>query len=230
MSVAQNEQDGARRFVVTLWVDEGRQTSIRSCEVQSSSFRSRISFTDENDMHHVLHARLATKIARYLDEVLSGTRIMVVPDLVVDLPNLAFRGMHMLATAMENGMQQVIVRFGRFIGRLEAAFKDQSLMFNIQTSHISQTALDILTDIAMPLFNLSRVRVENPDDIETKQKLEHALTTLRDKSYELEFYVEMLKRFAALDQPDDPALAELSVFDDPGTIPPPNLRLAVGSN
>lgn len=179
-----------RTLSITLNVKSANDIVVRSCEVLARGFRNRISFLETGALEDVLATRLASELRACLKSIPEGTRVLALPDFLVELPGLALSGVHIMITHAKDGMRSAIFRFTEFMGTINSAFLADIGFDEPYGTHSEKLAVSILQDICLPILNLSRT-FEKLDFQGNRQ----AAQAFQDRAREFEFQTELLKRF-----------------------------------
>ena len=179
-----------RTMTLNLILKGAGGISLRSCEVIGRGFRHRTSFQQVSAIDDVLVEDLAQAIRECLASLQDGTRVLSLPDFLVELPGLALAGAHVMIMEIKDGMRNAIFRFKEFLGSVDNAFRDEMGFHEPFANHAERLAINVLADICLPLLNLSRQLDFAPAGMRVGIPFE-----LRDRVQEFEFQTELLKRF-----------------------------------
>lgn len=179
-----------RTLTLSLNVTRTGPISLRSCEVIGKTFRNRISFQEQIPFEEVLVARLARAIRACLEQVPQGTRVLSLPEFVVELPGLALSGLHLMIMDANGGVRSAILRFKEFMGAINKAFKTEIGFHEPYPKHGEKLAINVLEDICMPILNLCR-----EFDAAGQGANPAAADRLADRALEFQFQTELLKRY-----------------------------------
>ncbi len=204
MSIVEGEQqveDGQRRFVVNIFAPEGKPVLVRSCEVQAARFRNRTSFTGTCGVEEVFEEKVAEGLRDCLARMTTDTKVLAMPEYVIETNGLILAGVHMMTTKAPDGMVSVILRFKLLIGGIQNAFHPDLKMDNPLADHQERLATLVLADIGLPLLNLCSTADEQ---LLSSAKLDQAFSRrIADRSHEIRFQIELVKRYVdALDRFD----------------------------
>ena len=179
-----------RRLTINLVISKKGNLDIRSCDVVSKAFRNRTTFPDFQDLDTVVDTTLAQALRDVLIGLPDGPQVISMPDFLVEIPGLVLSGVHLLVTDANNGIRSAIFRFKEFLGAVNAIFLENIGFDSCPVRHNEQLATQVLADVCLPLLNLCH---------QMDALLNHAplavANHLRDRTHELEFQTELLKRF-----------------------------------
>lgn len=189
------------RLLVTLYTDQGggdpqdlSDISVRSCELLGRGFKSRTSFNKNNGIDDVFHPDLATAITEQLKKVRDEV-VLSVPDFTISIPGLFLEGLQVLISSAEEATRQIVCRFKRVFGDLNAGFS-KSLGLHVQLAdEREQIATDTLADIALPILDICNFFSSVEDTGPATQKDRIVSERIKERSHEIRFSLELLKRF-----------------------------------
>ncbi|UWR22660.1 hypothetical protein [Sulfitobacter sp. S190] len=184
---------GQRRFVVNLFVKEGETAQVRSCEVQGDKFRNRTSFTGVCGLNDVFEEKVAEGLRQCMQKLSVETKVLSLPDYVIETRGLILAGAHMMSTYSMDGTIAVILRFKLMIGSVANAFVPALEIDPSTQDEQARLGTLVLSDISMPLLNLcsSMESGLTPDSFDT-----NALhRRLAERAHEIRFQIELVKRY-----------------------------------
>ncbi|MEM6341043.1 MAG: hypothetical protein AAF729_07825 [Pseudomonadota bacterium] len=192
-------EDGDRKLVLKLKRRLNGSLEVLACEVLASSLTNRTVFHRSMDIFDVLNDRLSQAITRQLDDVGEARQIIALPELLVELPGLTLASAHVVVSKLVDGAQNIIFRFMQFLGSLDAALKPQIGVGGNSASYAEKLATDVLGDIALPLLNICQQTSAAKDA--GQEDLKRAHDFLAKRAHEIEFQIELVKRFVAQSEP-----------------------------
>ncbi len=163
---------------------------MRSSEILGRGFRNRISFQQASDLDLVLAPKLAHAVRKSMASVPEGTKVLSLPDFLVELPGLVLSGVHILIMEAKNGVRNAIFRFKEFMGTLNSAFHTNVGLQESYTNHAERLATNVLADICLPLLNMCH-DLEYAQ-VDARSRLPNGFS---ERAREFEFQTELLKRF-----------------------------------
>jgi hypothetical protein len=179
-----------RTLTLNLTLKSAGGISLRSCEVIGRGFRHRTSFQQVSAIEDILVERLAQAIRASFANLPDGTRVLALPEFLVELPGLALSGAHVMIMEIKDGLRNAIFRFKEFLGSVDNAFQEEMGFHEPYANHAEKLAINVLADICLPLLNLSRQLDFASAGLRAGIPFE-----LRDRVQEFEFQTELLKRF-----------------------------------
>ena len=185
--------DGHRRFVVNLTERGADDIILKSCEVLSHSFRNRVSFSAQMRCSEIFHEQISTAIDECLQGLGEGHQVLSLPSLVVELPGLIMAGAHVIASAEEDGVRAIIVRFRISVGSMAHAFL-QDVGFGAGLEETTrELSAQVLSEIAMPLLNV--LAASDTGLVDSERAIGVLGQQLSERVHEIRFNIEMVKRF-----------------------------------
>ena len=189
-----------RRLTINLLVYENGLIDVQSCETSGDKFLNRTSFRGARSLSDVFVAELATAMRDCLDALPNGAHMLSVPDFIVEVPGLVLSGVRILASEIRDGARSVILRVKEFLGAFNRILKPKIGFEETLSTNTEKLALSALMDICMPIMNFARsaeLEMMDPDG--------RIRETLELKVQEFEFNAELLKRFIAVNRPQQEA-------------------------
>ena len=105
-----------RTMTLNLILKGAGGISLRSCEVIGRGFRHRTSFQQVSAIDDVLVEDLAQAIRECLASLPDGTRVLSLPDFLVELPGLALSGAHVMIMEIKATLKKPRPRVTTTIG------------------------------------------------------------------------------------------------------------------
>ena len=202
--------DGARRIVFKLERNEEGKVNVAACEILNKNFTNRTLFHGSSDIWEVLVDDLAAALVRLTDDLDENHSVVSLPDVCIELPGLTLSGLHVIVSDISNGTQKIMVRFQVFLGSLGAILRSKVGFSVPSPATHERVALDVLTDLALPLLDLARLSED--DFVGHEVAVYERQKKLAERASEITFYVELLKRFKA-DAPHVPQEAHIGYED-----------------
>lgn len=191
-----------RRLTINLMLYSDGLVDVKSCETSGDKFLNRTSFRGSRSLEDVFIEELASALRSCLKALPSGAHMLSVPEFLVELPGLALSSVRVLVSEPRNGVRSVIMRFKEFLGVVNRILRPKVGFDESLSSNTEKLALSALMDICLPIMNFARspeLRAMDPDG--------HIKEMLEMKVQEFEFNAELLKRFVAINQPQQEANA-----------------------
>ncbi|WP_375280502.1 hypothetical protein [Pseudooctadecabacter sp.] len=200
---------GSHRFVVNLIADADSVAEVRSCEVIGAHHRNRFSFPSRVTVDEVFVDEVAYGVSHCLAALSNTTEVVSLPSVTIEIPGLSLAKAHLITTRADDGSLGIILRFKMVLGGVNRAFRPElgiEASVSDQTSHMSAL---VLTDIVMPFLDLCTA-AEN-GGLDTSKGLDTFIDTLIERSQDVRFQAELIKRFvAAAAEADAPKKAKIT--------------------
>ena len=177
------------RLVIKLNRRESGALDVLACEVLSEAFTNRTVFHGSTKLVDVLSDHVVDVIENALRGIGPQRQLISLPNLMVQLPNLVLAKAQILISEMVDGAQNVIFRFMGFLGTLDGVLKHKTSTGTVANLTAERMAVRVLDDLALPLLNLVRHETSG------SARNDRAHQNLSDNAHEIEFRVELLKRF-----------------------------------
>lgn len=204
---------GERRFNVNLVMSEGTGTvQVRSCEITDNALRNRTSFSEFCDLHSVFVSRFADFLETCLASLSGDKEAFVLPTTVIELPGLSLARLQIMVSAMADGCKSIRLGFQTVIGGINNVFQPNVRFNTTVGDQNAQMSAKVLSDIAMPLLNL--LSVKDSAAAKADGMMDVFLRKIADRSDELIFQIELLKRFVSQQEAQDLAMMPLAVQHD----------------
>lgn len=193
------EESPSRRFVVNLQVREKEAPQVRSCEVVSRTYRNRTTFQGVCDVEDVFEENVANGLRECLNKLSLDAEVVSLPDFFIETPGLILAGAHMMSSIAPDGMVAIILRFQLMIGGVACAFKSDIGVEKPLLNSKERIATLILSDISLPLLDICAAA--ETDLMSDANRLNNFAKKLAERSHEIRFQVELVKRYiAGMDQ------------------------------
>ena len=193
-SVSQGTND---IMVVYLTKAPSSETLVQHLEFVHQDYRNRYLFRNEKRLAEVFHEDLAKKLSNALDRFNPSTRALSLPEFEFRRDDLVIRGLWLFLNPDPSGVNKYMIRFRELSGALAGAFSINLSIGGGADTAQSQISLDILADIALPLFDIANsVAATSAETGESNPDLEERLRRLGERSHELMMQLSLLKRHA----------------------------------
>ena len=181
------------RFVINLKIPKGGPVQVRSCEVIGTQYRNRFTFPSRVTISDVFVDPVVRGVTTGLASLSNTTEVMSLPSLILEMPGLTLAKVHLVTSLADDGQLDVILRFKMVLGSVSRAFKTELGIEDAVPDYSAHMSAMVLTDIVMPLLDLCSVaEAEGRSDDATFDKF---MDTLADRSREVRFQAELIKRF-----------------------------------
>lgn len=194
VAIAQKTDDSHRsRFAITLMVSPSGDVTVRACEVINRLFRNRTSFGDNANLEEAFCPEFAEVLADLLDRLSGDSELIALPNFTFEVPRIALMRSQISATRSASGVLNVVVRFRYFVGAVNALFHDDIGLDCSIANEISLFSVDVLRDVVAPLLDICVASEFGSPEV--KEQLGEFGRKVSQRSHELRFQAELLKRF-----------------------------------
>lgn len=185
--------ESAWKLLVNLTMSADDRLEVRSCEIVSDSFRNRTSFHGKSHVQDVFVTEVADAINACISSLSFRTELVSLPNFTVEMPGLILSDASLICTETNDGNLNIIFRINRFVGGVNRLFLNRIGFEDPLSPMVSEISARVLSDIAVPLLDLCAIAQQDlgPED----GPLGAFGKKLRERSAELEFHIELIKRF-----------------------------------
>jgi len=138
---------------------------------------------------------------------------MSLPSMVLEMPGLTMAKVHLVSNLLDDGQMDVILRFKMVLGSVSCAFRSELGIEDSVADYSAHMSAMVLTDIVMPLLDLCSV-AENEGGSDAAL-FDHFMNTLSDRSREVRFQAELIKRFVSSASKPAPKMQRISTDQTP---------------
>lgn len=189
------QESRSRRFVVNLQVREQEGPQVRSCEVVSAEYRNRTTFQGSCGVDDVFEENVARGLRECLNALSLEAEVVSLPEFFIETPGLILAGAHIMSSIAPDGMVAIILRFQLMIGGVACAFKSDIGVDRPVLDTRERIATLVLSDISLPLLDLcAAAETDLMSDTDTLARFSRELA---ERSHEIRFQVELVKRYIA---------------------------------
>lgn len=186
-------ENAARRFVINVMSSSARDFEVRSCEITCDAFRNRTSFQSSISLDEVYKDEVAAGLKTCLRKLSGETEVVALPSFVLEIPGLTLAGAQMVATKTSDDVLHIIMRFRFFVGGINNVFRPKLGFDDALNDHAANLSVRVLSDLALPLLNICEAYKSSLIDVDVD--FADFIVGLSQRSQELRFQVELLKRF-----------------------------------
>ncbi len=186
---------GGNRFVINLIAADGAPAEVRSCEVIGPRHRNRFSFPTSVTVDGVFIDEVASGIFKCLASLSNKTEVISLPSVTIEIPGLTVAKAHLITTKGDDGSLAIILRFKMLLGGVNYAFRPELGIEDSVSDHSSHLSAAVLTDIVMPFLDLCSAAESG--SLTSSQGFDDFIDTLIDRSQDVRFQAELVKRFVA---------------------------------
>lgn len=186
-------------LTIRLKFDADRKTyRVENVEVHHPHCRNQLVFAGRNKIGDVFDRRLATYLSDILDQHPGDRMICTRQDEVVDLGDVVLGRLRLLITRSLDQGRTATVRFGYFVGDIQAAFCRDTYLPRTVSSHRDRLLVGALESICLPLLDIVESRADPPAGaIRAPQALSQRLDRIASARDELRFYSDLLVRYVS---------------------------------
>lgn len=210
-------------LVLTLLASPGQSPRVRAVELLGDGARMRMSFTRKQGLDDVLTPEAAETVRDIVSRAPNGTGVVVLPDVILRMKDLALGHARLIAAEDPEGARQFSIRFERVFGNLMSLFSaevDIAQALDMQSAGLARLAHD---SVFLPLYDFAEF-LENAHDASLfgdRARLYQHLSETRDRIRALEDYHDVLR--SLVDGEDNDAVTRLDA--SAADIPPPGTVL-----
>lgn len=188
-------QAGGHRFVVNLIAEGDGPAEVRSCEVIGAHHRNRFSFPSRVAIEDVFVDEIGAGVRNCLSSLSNTTEVVAMPSVSLEIPGLSLARAHLITTKADDGSLGIILRFKIVLGSVNLAFRPELGIEDSVSDHASHMSALVLTDIVMPFLDLCSAAEDG--SLTTTAGFDEFIDTLIDRSQDVRFQAELIKRFVA---------------------------------
>lgn len=145
------------------------------------------------DIDSIFVESIAAAVKECLSSIKMKNQVVSLPTFAVETPHLVLAKAHIMSSMRSNGESSIILRFNVFLGSHGAAFRPEIGVDRGIVGQVDHVSAAVLCEIAMPLLNLCLSQeIRATDDPAAMQAF---LDRLAVESHEIQFQVELIKRF-----------------------------------
>lgn len=198
MTQAKKSPDGDMDSVaIFLTGDHSTDPVVAHIEFRRDDYANRLTFRRERRLNEVFSAEFVNALRAVLDGFDRGASSRYLPECTVTLPNVILRRLKLMRVQDHGGDAFTVIRFERHFGDLNDLLLDDLSLGWRPHAPVDDVALEVLTDIAMPLLDLTE-RVGAPQglaEVDHNADLASRLAALNRTRAEILMNLDLLKRF-----------------------------------
>ena len=183
----------APRFVITMYANQDGDVEVRSCELVGDTFRNRTSFQTRSGLDDVFCETVAEGLRFCLSKLTMGNEVLSLPEFAIEAPGLTLGSARVLVSKPADGIVSIIVRFKFFLGGIDRIFRSSVGFDSAMRYYNEEIATSVLVDITLPILNICN-SVEM-GDLDDAARIESFVQKLAERTHEMRFQTELLKRF-----------------------------------
>lgn len=168
---------------------------VRSVEVVSEDQRVRFSWIEEHDPHSIFEPEFWQQLCPKVDQTVEQRGLMALPDFEIEGHGFAARCCRLLCVASENGVENIMVRFQKFVGNARKLFADACSIGHFSPEDSARLAAVTLETIYLPLRNLTHYLDEllNEAEQDWPEGFKTALSQFKTRMTDFQFDEDMTK-------------------------------------
>lgn len=143
------------KLVINLWKNPDGSVFTRSVEIVDEVSRVRFSFNNNQTIEDVFKKPAVQALMDVLQDALSKRGMLSMPDLKIQLEGILLSGCRVLVTATENGIENIMIRFVKYYGRVTSLFSDGFSHRDSLSEDAVDQAVHALERVYLPLRNFS---------------------------------------------------------------------------
>jgi hypothetical protein len=194
-------QESPEKLIINLWKNADGVVFVRSVEMVDNVSRARFSFTNDAKLASIFTPLASDGLLEVIRKGCERPGLLMMSDYVIDLKDLILKGCRVLVTAVQNGVENIMIRFVSFYGRVKSLFRDSVKHTDALPERAAEHAMSVFERIHMPLRNFSyfitNLLAYTPERLPDDQK--NFLTRIRDEIDGLSDSSNVITKFAASD-------------------------------
>lgn len=154
--VAQLPRTGSQeKLIINLWRNPDGGIFTRSVEIVDQVTRVRFSFNSDLKIESIFKETAVRALTDVLNDALQKRGMLIMPDLKIQLEGILLSGCRVMVTATEAGIENIMIRFVKYYGRVTALFTEGFSHRDSLAEDAVDQAIDALERVYMPLRNFS---------------------------------------------------------------------------
>lgn len=172
----------------------GGALNLVAAEVAGAHFTTRTEFHAGSTVAESLRPELSAAITKMLVDLPTGRMVIARPKSRVEMPGLTLASVQIVLPPIKNGIQDITFRYLEVLGGINHAFAEDIGLDEHMADRHECAAIEVLTEIATPLLNLSRHGrgMNRP----TTEQIINRHRQLAERADEISFYIDLLRRYA----------------------------------
>lgn len=154
--VAQLPRTGSQeKLIINLWRNPDGVVFTRSVEIVDQITRVRFSFNSDLKIENIFKQTAVRALTDVLRDALDKRGMLIMPDLKIQLEGILLSGCRVMVTATESGIENIMIRFVKYYGRVTALFNEGFSHRDSLAEDAVDQAVDALERVYLPLRNFS---------------------------------------------------------------------------
>ena len=143
------------KLIINLWRNTDGVVFTRSVEIVDQVTRVRFSFNSDLKIESIFKKSAVEAVTEILNDALNKRGMLILPDLKVQLEGILLSGCRVMVTATEQGIENIMIRFVKYYGRVTALFNEGFSHRDSLAEDAVDQAVDALERVYLPLRNFS---------------------------------------------------------------------------
>lgn len=143
------------KLIINLWRNTDGVVFTRSVEIVDQVTRVRFSFNSDLKIESIFKKSAVAAVTEILNDALNKRGMLILPDLKVQLEGILLSGCRVMVTATEQGIENIMIRFVKYYGRVTALFNEGFSHRDSLAEDAVDQAVDALERVYLPLRNFS---------------------------------------------------------------------------
>lgn len=202
------------KLIVNIWKNPDGTLFTRSVEIVDKISRVRFSFNADSILEMVFNSDAAKAFREIVDKTIERRGMLMMPDHSIHLSDLFIQGCRVMVTATESGIENIMIRFVRFYGRVLSLFSETFSHKDCIAEGATEQAATALENVYLPLRNFStyldQILAEGPESLDDTKA--NFLKTVRGEIQKLSYYGDMIAWYVStksmMQEPYDPQSIE----------------------
>lgn len=184
------------RVTLTLKADPSGDLLIRSVELVSAQSRVRFSFPPDEPLKKCLAAKAAEEITSLVGSALEYPGLYAKPDHVIRLPRLILADANVIIADIQDGGQQVMVRFNKHYGDFLTFFADGTYARERLGGGMVGYAIEALEKAYVPLLDFAEHvnQLQSSGLLQPGDQMSEALLSISDRIQGMQVYGAMVRQ------------------------------------
>ncbi|MEM7525822.1 MAG: hypothetical protein AAF360_19115 [Pseudomonadota bacterium] len=207
-------QGREERLTLTLKADPSGALLTRSIELVRAQSRVRFSFPPDAALHDCLIGEAAEEVVSLVKSALEAPGMFVKPDHVIYLPRLVLSDAVVVIADIQDGGQQVMVRFNRQHGDIMSLFADDTYAKQRLDGGMVGYAVEALEQAYIPLLDFAEHvnQLQSSGILQPGDDVSDALLSISNRIQSMQAYGSIVKRIISTN--GDPSVMIDRVSDD----------------
>ncbi|MEM8752017.1 MAG: hypothetical protein AAGF90_03500 [Pseudomonadota bacterium] len=197
------------RVTLTLKADPSGELLMRSVEVVSAQSRVRFTFPPDEPLKKCLADKATQEITALVGSALEYPGLYAKPDHVIRLPRLILADANVIIADVQDGGQQVMVRFNRHYGDFLTLFADGTYARERLGGGMVGYAIEALEKAYIPLLDFAEHvnQLQSSGLLQPGEQTSDALLAISDRIQNMQVYGAMVRQIVTGDL-EAPAVIE----------------------